>query len=156
MLGRFTTRADERCLVPKRKAAATSAWACAELAVNKPYQRHRGLLRAGPRRATRLQRLQKNICPTNQETHRTDSVMGQPMSALGLACVKTHTFAKCRNQGIEHSGVQYLRLSNMQFLQNVCTSAPSAGVLTQPGSKADNRLTSRSRGGPLCPQKRTS
>src|SRR5262245_65093802 len=41
------------------------------------------------------------------------------------------------HQGIEPSGVQYLRLSNMQFLQNVSTSAASAGVLTHgviPGS----------------------
>ena len=41
------------------------------------------------------------------------------------------------HQGIEHGGVQYLRLSNMQFLQNVSTSAASAGVLTQPRPKAD-------------------
>jgi hypothetical protein len=53
-----------------------------------------------------------------------------------LACVKTHTPTKCRkiilHQGIEPSGVQYLRLSNMQFVQNVSTSAASAGVLTRP------------------------
>jgi transcriptional regulator with XRE-family HTH domain len=37
----------------------------------------------------------------------------------------------------EPSGVQYLRLSDMQFLQNVSTSAASAGVLTQPRPGAD-------------------
>src|SRR5262245_11098912 len=45
------------------------------------------------------------------------------------------------NQGIEPSGVQYLRLSNMQFLQNVSTSAASAGVLTQPRPIADISLS---------------
>src|SRR5262249_34535857 len=69
------------------------------------------------------------------------------------ACVKTHTSAKCRKNNspsrlepsgvnnspsrLEPSGVHHLRLLDMQFLQNVSTSAASAGVLTQPRPIAD-------------------
>jgi hypothetical protein len=66
--------------------------------------------------------------PRPQAAYRSD--------ATDLACVKTHTSAKCRktilHQDVEPSGVQDLRLSDIQFLQNVSTSAASAGVLTQP------------------------
>src|SRR5262249_59940540 len=61
--------------------------------------------------------------------------------------VKTHTSARCRKNNspsrLEPSGVQHLRLLDLQFLQNVSTSAASAGVLTQPRPGAD--ITRRSR-----------
>jgi hypothetical protein len=58
------------------------------------------------------------------------------------------------HQGIEHGGVQYLRLSNMQFLQNVSTSAASAGVLTQPRPIADKgRIEIPQRSSHLTPPK---
>jgi hypothetical protein len=51
---------------------------------------------------------------------------------IGYSCRRGHS-----PSGIEPSGVRYIRLSDMQFLQNVSTSAVSAGVLTQPRPKAD-------------------
>src|SRR5215472_7750965 len=63
------------------------------------------------------------------------------LTGFDLACVKTHTSAKCRKNNspsrLEPSGVHHLRLLDMQFLQNVSTSAASAGVLTQPRPIAD-------------------